>query len=137
MGTWDSGPFDNDSAANFASHLDSLAEDKRADAIREALHVAAHYDKDDYMDSTDGAFAIAAAALVAHELAVGTSVVSSSLGPKQPLPPLPPELKSLAIAAIDRTMAANSELNALWSEGSDDTAWHRGNRELRAALSTA
>ena len=86
------------------------------------------------MDDTIGAFAIAAAALVASKTADGARFVATSLGPKQPLPPLPPELKALAIAAIDRTMAANSELNSLWSEGSDDTAWHRGNRELQAAL---
>lgn len=134
MGTWGPGPFDNDSAANFASHLDTLAEDKRTDAIREALHEAAHHSADDYMDDTVGAFAIAAAALVARELGDGPGVVAISLGPKQPLPPLPPELKTLAIAAIDRTMAANSELNSLWSEGSEDTAWHRGNRGLREAL---
>ena len=134
MGTWDSGPFDNDSAADFANHLDTLPEDKRAEAIREALHEAAHYSEDDYMDDDIGIYAIAAAALVARELADGARFVSNSPGPKEPLPPLPPELKTLAITAIDRTTAANSELNSLWSEGCDDSDWHRGTRELRAAL---
>ncbi|WP_222720583.1 DUF4259 domain-containing protein [Actinomadura sp. HBU206391] len=40
MGTWGIGPFDNDTAADFAGNLDDLTEDERPVAIREALLTA-------------------------------------------------------------------------------------------------
>lgn len=132
MGTWDIGPFDNDDAADFSGRLDALPQTERVAAIREALSNAAECDE--YLDCDLGAPAIAAAALVARDLPDGARFAPPSHGPKQPLPPLPPELKPLAVAAIDRTLAANSELASLWGEGGSDTAWHKATRELRAAL---
>lgn len=114
MGTWDTGPFDNDAAADFGGNLDDLPQDQRAAAIRAALSKAANCDN--YLAEPIGAHAIAAAALVARELADGAHFVSPAYGPQQPLPPLPPELKALAIAAIDRTMAADSELAEDWGD---------------------
>ena len=131
MGTWDIGPFDNDDAADFSGKLDAMPEHDRVAAIREALRDAAECDG--YLDSDIGAPAIAAAALVARDL-VDAARFASPYGPKQPLPPLPPGLKPLAVAAIDRTLAADSELAALWGEGGGESHWHRATRELRTAL---
>ena len=44
MGTWDIGPFDNDVAADFSGNLDDLPQDRRAEALRTALHKAATCD---------------------------------------------------------------------------------------------
>ncbi|MEY9895379.1 hypothetical protein ABIA31_009068 [Catenulispora sp. MAP5-51] len=132
MGTWDTGPFDNDVAADFGGKLDALPQDQRAAAIREALSEAAECD--DYLDEVIGTHAIAAAALVARELADGAHFVSPAYGPQQPLPPLPPELKALAIAAIDRTVAADSEIAEEWGDPLEETAWYQGTLKLRAAL---
>jgi hypothetical protein len=134
MGFWDAGPFDNDDAADFSGRLDDLPQEERAAAIREALREAA--DCDGYLEGDDGAYAIAAAALVARELSDGGArFVAADYGPKQPLPPLTPDLVPLAIAAIDRTMADDSELGDEWSgvDGSD-SPWHEKTRELRAVL---
>ncbi|WP_194914218.1 DUF4259 domain-containing protein [Catenulispora rubra] len=133
MGFWDAGPFDNDDAADFSGRLDDLPQEDRAAAIREALREAA--DCDGYLEGDTGAYAIAAAALVARELSDGARFVAADYGPKQPLPPLTTDLLPLAIAAIDRTMADDSELGDEWSgvDGSD-SPWHEKTRELRAVL---
>lgn len=49
MGTWDVGPFDNDTAADFAGDLDDAAESERENMIRHAL--TRTVDTPDYLDS--------------------------------------------------------------------------------------
>ncbi|MFD7671947.1 DUF4259 domain-containing protein [Streptomyces anulatus] len=62
MGTWDIGPFDNDTAADFGDDLDEAAREERESIIRAVLKRAA--DPADYLDTSDGERAVAAAALV-------------------------------------------------------------------------
>lgn len=61
MGTWDIGPFDNDTAADFGGDLDEAALEEREAMIRSALKRAA--DHADFLDTSDGERAVAAAAL--------------------------------------------------------------------------
>ncbi|MFI6511655.1 DUF4259 domain-containing protein [Streptosporangium sp. NPDC050855] len=131
MGTWDLGPFDNDTAADFSGRLDKADEDEREKLIREALARAAG--TTDYLDSDDAAEALAAAALVAAQRPGGEAVLSP-YGPKKPLPVLPAELGGLAVQALDRVMAEPSELLELWSaEGAGDL-WRTSVLRLRNIL---
>ncbi|MGW1412266.1 DUF4259 domain-containing protein [Streptomyces sp. NPDC002403] len=62
MGTWDIGPFDNDTAADFGGDLDEAALEEREPIIRSVLVRAAS--PADFLGIYDGERAVAAAALV-------------------------------------------------------------------------
>lgn len=134
MGTWDIGPFDNDTAADFSSTVDEAPAEKRAEVLRAAFHEVTATG-DDYLDSDEAVVAIASAALVAAQCP-GGDPVTTAYGPKEPLPELPAELRPLAVAALDRILTPESELLELWEE-SDGEEWKAGVRKLRAVLAGA
>ncbi len=112
MGTWDSGPFDNDAAADFLSDSGSSPH-AIATTLRRCIDAA----PTDYLDVDDGQAAIAAAELVALGLGYGnldaiTDEVRSivrRLGPHE-------DLRVLAIKAIPRVRdKKHSEVASLWS----------------------
>lgn len=73
MGTWDVGPFDNDTAADWCGDLDEAAPEQRAAVNRDALSRVAEHG-DEYLDSDDAVEAIAAAAIVASQFPGGTAI---------------------------------------------------------------
>ncbi|MCM4078238.1 DUF4259 domain-containing protein [Paractinoplanes hotanensis] len=73
MGTWDVGPFDNDTAADWCGDLDEAAPEQRAGLIRDVLSRVAEHG-DEYLDSDEAAKAIAAAAVVASQLPDATVI---------------------------------------------------------------
>ncbi|MGI5531350.1 DUF4259 domain-containing protein [Streptomyces syringium] len=127
MGTWDIGPFENDMAADFASALDEAAETDREAMVRQAL--IATINTQGYLDSSEGAEAVAAAALVAARCP-GGEPVSSAYGPKEPMPAFAADLRACAAEALDRVLAADSELAELWDENGDDR-WRQSVSRLR------
>ena len=133
MGAWDAGPFDNDSAADFAGDLDDAPESDRVAMIRTALTTAV--ETDGYLDLDDGAPAVAAAALVACRLPGGVPFRPNNYCPEALIPDVPPSLVSLAISAIDRVLGDNSELAALWAEGTQGLGpWQTSMRQMKAVL---
>lgn len=65
MGTWDVGPFDNDTAADFGGDLDEVAEGEREGIVRSALTRV--IDTAAYLEAPASEVAVAAAALVAAQ----------------------------------------------------------------------
>ncbi|MEV6211549.1 DUF4259 domain-containing protein [Kitasatospora sp. NPDC051914] len=132
MGTWDTGHFDNDSAADFAGALDDAPAEARESMVRAALLRAA--DETDHLDHTEAVEAVASAALVAARCP-GGEPVTTAYGPDEPVPlTAVDDLRELAVQALDRVLAAESELADLWDEAVDGPAWRRGIARLRAAL---
>ena len=124
MGTWGIGPFDNDTAADWCGDLHDADSAQRVELMRAAL--AATVDQGDgYLDSDVAVEAIAAAAIVASQLPGGPPVTS-------PYAPdfllaggtvdVPGDLPLLALCALDRVNADNSEWRDLWEERSDSYA---------------
>ncbi|MEU5943878.1 DUF4259 domain-containing protein [Micromonospora sp. NPDC047548] len=117
MGTWDSGPFDNDTAADWCGDLDDADVAKRPVLVREALNRAAS--EDGYLDADITCEAIAATAIMAAQQPGGQPITS-------PYAPdfllnggrldLPDDLAALAVRALDRIMAADSEWRDLWQD---------------------
>ncbi|MFI1253044.1 DUF4259 domain-containing protein [Streptomyces netropsis] len=110
------GPFENDMAADFAVALDEAAENDREAMVRQALITTIK--TQGYLDSSEGAEAVAAAALVAARCPRGEPV-SSAYGPKEPMPAFPADLRACAAEALDRVLEAESELAELWDENGD------------------
>ncbi|MEU9848936.1 DUF4259 domain-containing protein [Streptomyces sp. NPDC047985] len=130
MGAWDTGPFDNDTAADFSGHLDDAPETERAALIRKTLEIAIAAD---FLDDGEGARAVAAAALVGSQCP-GGEPVTTAYGPKKPLPAFPADLRPLAAKALDAVLGENSELRELWE---DDEVWTAGIVGLREVLVAA
>ena len=138
MGTWDIGPFDNDSAADWCGDLHDADPADRAGRIRQALVDAA--EETGFLDSREGGRAIAAAAILVSQLP-GGAPLTSSYAPDFLLDggrvEVPAELPALAVRALDRVLAADSEWFELWGESNDPEAAYAVVRDLRAELSAA
>ncbi|MFJ8045426.1 DUF4259 domain-containing protein [Kitasatospora sp. NPDC096147] len=134
MGTWDIGPFDNDTAADFADDLDEAPAAERVAMVRTALVRAADTPAAPVeLDAPVGMVAVAAAALVAARCPGGPPL-DTVYAPDEPFPALTPDLRPLAVGALDRVVAEGSELAELWDEEADGRAWRQDVRRLRALL---
>jgi hypothetical protein len=112
----------------------SELEDGAVDLVRAGLAVT----KVDYLESPDGSVAIAAAEVIAA--AVGSPAASLPASVTRWVDAHGASVADadvvLALAALDRVTAENSELAELWAE-SDDREWSQSVEDLRNRLSTA
>ncbi|WP_329293340.1 DUF4259 domain-containing protein [Streptomyces sp. NBC_01455] len=131
MGTWDIGPFDNDTAADFAGDLDEAALEEREAMIRGVLMRAAA--PADFLGIYDCERAVAAAALVVAQHPDGDPACSN-YGPSEPLPELPAGLRMLAVDALDQVVSNRSELAEQWAEAANWSKWRQDITRLRDAL---
>ncbi|MFF3559702.1 DUF4259 domain-containing protein [Streptomyces sp. NPDC002574] len=131
MGTWDIGPFDNDTAADFAGDLDEASMEERESMIRRVLKRAA--DPADHLITPDAERAVAAAALVVAQHP-GGEPACSNYGPSEPLPELPADLRTLAVGALDRVVDERSEIAELWDEATNGPRWRQDITRLRDVL---
>ncbi|MEU9034118.1 DUF4259 domain-containing protein [Streptomyces sp. NPDC048352] len=129
MGTWDVGPFDNDTAADFCGDLDEAAAGEREGLVRGAL--VRVVDTVDVLEAPRADEAVAAAALVASQCP-GGEPADPVYGPEEPLPDLT-GLRDLALRALDRVMTGPSELMDLWA-GEDGGPWRANVRRLQDVL---
>jgi hypothetical protein len=122
MGAWGEKAFQNDSA------LDWLAEFQVRGLVmlRDTLSRTAGLHVDDYLDVDDGASSIAAAEVVAAALGRQRDRVPEELSAwlDTHQDSLDGDDQVLARQAVERVLAAGSELRELWEEGTTESAWH-------------
>lgn len=135
MGVWDVGTFDNDTAGDWAYDLET-----QQDTAFVAATLGRVLDTgSDYLDADVACEGLAAAEVVARmrgEWGVRNAYTETvdrwvEVHPGRPSA----ELVGQAVAAIDRVMAAPSELLELWSESEDFTRWQETVADLRGRLS--
>jgi hypothetical protein len=135
MGTWGSGPFDNDSAADF---LDRLTQEPSWGVV-EALREIAKLPTGAYIEVDEGQQAWAACELVALAFGHGDATAvrkivrdsAEKLAPNE-------QQRRLALEALSRIADPKmSELAALWHEGSDGSQFDASVAHLRARLEAA
>jgi Domain of unknown function (DUF4259) len=119
VGAWDSGPFDNDDAADFAAELDDADPNQRLLLLREALQAAIDPTDDDDEEAAQPR-AVAAAAIVAASR-VDAAAIESGYAPKflaagDPLE-VTDDLLELAVLALDRIAETETEWAELFGEG--------------------
>ncbi len=139
MGTWDVGPFDNDTAADWCGDLHDAAPAQRTSVVRSALTTVLD-NGDDYLDSNLADEAIAAAAIVASQLPGGARITS-------PYAPdflleggkleIPDDLPALAVQALDRIVGDDSEWRELWEESDRYTSALAELQQIQAAVQAA
>jgi hypothetical protein len=130
MGAWGEGTFQNDAAVDLLSEVES----RGVEAVRDALRRAARTPEDGYLDADDGASAIAAAELVAATSGHGKErLPTRALGWLDEVASvISADDLALARLAVDRVVAHNSELAALWADHGPESGWHQ---QIRALLS--
>ncbi|MEV5043730.1 DUF4259 domain-containing protein [Streptomyces griseoincarnatus] len=129
MGTWGTGPFDNDAAADFAVGLDEAEPERRVAMVRDVL--VRTIDARDLL--TDADEAVAAAALVAAQCPGGAPVDPDD-GPQEPMPAFPDQLRKLAHEALARTAADPCVPAPNWVDPDDAKQWQVLLTRLRAVL---
>ncbi|WP_309571056.1 DUF4259 domain-containing protein [Deinococcus sp.] len=132
MGTWGTGSFDNDSAADF---IKEVVEDGVV-ALREALEIVLDPDLE-YVEVEEGSRAMAAAEIIAaltsgdHRNITDDDLLSwveeadakSVTGQREQ-----------ALDAVDRVLGPDSELPELWEDSDDLREWQRDVQRLRSSL---
>lgn len=133
MGTWDTGIYDNDDAADWSAEV--LA--RGLEAVEQAIDAVVDAD---YIESLDGACALAAADVVAR-LVSGRGVDSPYCEDivtwvAAHREPPSPALVAKAARAVERVGGEDSELAGLWSDNDDDVgAWRATLDDVRQRLS--
>ncbi|MGA5521798.1 DUF4259 domain-containing protein [Streptomyces pseudogriseolus] len=129
MGTWGTGPFDNDAAADFAGALDAAGPERRVAVVRDVL--VRTTEAGGRLDDADEA--VAAAALVAAQCP-GGEPVDTAYGPEQPMPAFPDDLRKLADEALARTATDPCGPAPDWVDAEDAEQWQAVLARLRAVL---
>jgi hypothetical protein len=122
MGAWGSGPFDNDTAADWAYELvDAASVDDALVVLKSALSAAAEMPEGEYLDADLGSCAVAAASVVAAGAGHAAGDLPENIAEWLAAhgSAVPATLRLLASRALARTTSANSELAELWSESGD------------------
>ena len=130
MGTWTTGGFDNDDAADW---IWELAEAEDVSILKDVL--ATITDSEDYLEAPDCAMAIAAAEVVAamnkKPAARLPDEVRAFLARVPDAPA--PELIESALLAIER-IRNKSELQVFWDETGNPGEWYRSLDDLESRL---
>ncbi|MGW2090441.1 DUF4259 domain-containing protein [Streptomyces sp. NPDC001880] len=128
MGTWDTGPFDNDTAADFANALDDAEPEVREALIRGVL--VRTIDSTGYLMEAEEAVA---AALIAAQCPEGDPV-DTPYGPETPMPLFPSDLRALADEALARIVGDEDGPASNWVDPEDWKQWRAVLTRLRAVL---
>ncbi|WMX48671.1 DUF4259 domain-containing protein [Streptomyces roseicoloratus] len=134
MGTWGTGPFDSDLAADFVDALEGLSHQQVIGVLERAFQRVT--DSGERVDGRNGAEAVAAGALVAGTLPDSPLVIDPDDGPGQPLPELPAPLRASARLALDRVLRDGSEIATGWVDSADADQWRQEVRQIIHALET-
>ncbi|MYX37745.1 MULTISPECIES: DUF4259 domain-containing protein [unclassified Streptomyces] len=129
MGTWATGPFDNDTAADFACALDDAKPREREALARGVLTRTVH--AAGYLAEAEEA--VAAAALIAAQCP-GGEPVDTSYGPETPIPIFPSDLRTLADEALARIVSGESGLSSNWVDPRERRQWRVTLNRLRSVL---
>ncbi|MER6075227.1 DUF4259 domain-containing protein [Streptomyces sp. NPDC001817] len=132
MGTWATGPFDNDTAADFANALDDVEPETREAMIRGVL--IRTIDATGFLAEADEV--VAAAALIAAQCP-GGEPVDTPYGPKTPMPAFPTDLRALADEALVRIVGDEAGTASNWVDPVDWKQWRTMLTRLRAVLAPA
>jgi hypothetical protein len=131
MGTWGTGPFDDDNASDWVWELQEAADWR---VVEDALRGAAEVDAGAYLEAPDGQIAWAAATVVAAADASTVTVPDEvSRWVEAHKSSRPSDIRPLASTALRRVLADNSELVELWQEAGDEE-WRANVQRVAAAL---
>ncbi|MEN8654099.1 DUF4259 domain-containing protein [Streptomyces sp. 21So2-11] len=121
MGTWGTGPFDSDLAADFVDGLEGMSTQQVIDVLARAFQRVTNAKAQ--VESGDGIEAVAAAALVASTVPDAQIQIDPDDGPREPLPDLPASLRLPAKLALQRILHDGSGVAAGWVDSDEAIQW--------------
>ncbi|MFE2110796.1 DUF4259 domain-containing protein [Kitasatospora sp. NPDC059463] len=131
-GSWDTGPFHNDTATGIADRFDTLFPDELPPFLHRLFDTATSV-PDSAFDTELAQQVIAASAVIASQRPAGAGITLSG-GPWEPVPALPQELGPKAVAALDRVLA-NAEAEVVrWHDGARGEQWLANVVQIRLAI---
>jgi Domain of unknown function (DUF4259) len=132
MGAWSHEPFGNDTAADWAWGLDD------SDDLEYIENTLAAVEDEEELDASLAEEAIAAIDVLAKALGKGTPPDAYSDSAMQWIERVQPvigrALRERAIQVLNRIVAEDSELRALWEDSDDYDAWQASVAALRQAM---
>lgn len=137
MGTWGSGPFDDDTASDFvADYFDAPQLSTFQRAFDDINHAKG------YIEAPEATMAVAGAAMISIAIGRGTWQIPAisdaeeehRISQLQSLAPIPTNLRESAVQAV-KAVLANSELRELWLEEEEDEAANEWIGEMKLLLS--
>ncbi|WP_180268923.1 DUF4259 domain-containing protein [Streptomyces sp. Ru87] len=134
MGTWGTGPFDSDLAADFVGELEGLTHQQVINVLGRAFQRVS--DSGERLDAGDAAEAVAAGALVASTLPNSPIAIDPDDGPREPLPEGLASLRASARLALQRVLQDGSEMTTGWVNSADADQWRQEVRQVLQALGT-
>lgn len=131
MGAWGHGPFEDDGALDFVWDIEEAENPK--ETIIEALD---HAVESDYLETDEASAAIVSAAYIDSAIngtkytkpGMSEAYEADTFSTRFPEVDLS-DLKSKAVAALEKVIGEGSELKELWEE-SDEPAWQQGIEEM-------
>ena len=134
MGAWGHLPFDDDTTNDWAYGLDEVDDLSLVETALDELEEVGT----DYLDQDVACHALGACEVLARLLGrtgytnTYTKKVDQWVAAHKIQPP--PALLKRGVAAIDRILADNSELRALWEEGNHTAQWRAALEDLRSRV---
>ncbi|MEV8312453.1 DUF4259 domain-containing protein [Streptomyces flavidovirens] len=132
MGTWGTGPFDSDLAADFVDELEGLTHQQVIDVLERAFQRVTSSGA--RVDGGDGAEAVAAGALVASTIPDSPILIDPDDGSREPLPELPASLRTSARLALNRVLQDGSEMATGWVDSADADQWRQEVQQILQVL---
>lgn len=133
MGTWGTGSFENDDAADF---MIDVLDSGDLSLIREVLDNV--LTSTEYVEAPDAALAIVAAEIAAAARGRATLAAQQEAGLADWLarirPTIDDDLRQQAVNALRRILAEHSELRELWEETEDFQDWQATVKDLGQQL---
>ncbi|WP_326551285.1 DUF4259 domain-containing protein [Micromonospora sp. NBC_01813] len=133
MATWQFGPFDNDEAVEWCAALEATEPDLRAELVRATLAMASS--SAGTLTGDEAARAVAAAAVVL-QMVTGRPVSKSAYSPQLVGEDVQvgPEVRHLAVRALDVVLAVGSVWRQLWHDDVEEDEAIAVVETLRRAL---
>ncbi len=133
MGAWAEDTFGNDAACDW---INTFLDDPGLPTVRSAIEAA--LEADDYLDSDEACDCLAACEVIARLQGKWglRNIYSEELDEWIEANPteVPDDLKAAADSAIERILAADSELSELWDEDGRNEDWHNAINDLRERI---
>lgn len=136
MGAWGEQPFENDDAGDWGYEFDGVDDATGRELLVDALNLG---EASVYLESPDGAVAVAAAEVVSWMLdpqAIPTSPYGEAPATWVRAIASTPDaaMVAAALAALDRVRSQDSELAELWAESGDDSGWRESLARIEERL---
>ncbi|MER5584633.1 DUF4259 domain-containing protein [Streptomyces asoensis] len=132
MGTWGTGPLQNDVATELVDEVEELGPQELIDLLERIFQRVTHAGT--RVDGEHGAEAVAAGALVASTVPDSPIGINADEGPSEPLPELPASLYVSARLALDRVLQDGSHMANSWVNSADADHWRTEVRQIIEVL---